>query len=310
MRIWLSMAIHMKRRCVALNRVVRGGILIVLAACAGCATSTPPPSNANAAASPQSRTLAMLVTGEGGEQEFESRVLDAPGVLRVRREAGPATTAGLRTWIVTREVEATSEGSVDAKHPNRRVQTWVELADGSIALSHEENHEEQVIVDFEPPMVIYPASLTRVGGSRASSAPGEARATGASVGSDAPAGFTQKTFVTVHPMERPDKVRVKGPATQQIWYEGDETPPGAAVPGADQAAGGGVGSVASPAVPAARVRSRCEIDFGVSRSVNESIVWISESIGVMHEWRSERAFALAVRGRDKTEEWARRAGVK
>lgn len=287
------MAIHTKRRWVAVNRVVRGGLVMVLAPCVGCSTSTPPPASANAAASPQSRTLATLVTEHVGEQEFDSRVLDAPGVLRVRREAGPATAAGLRTWIVTREVEATSEENAEAKHPNRRVQTWVELADGSIALSHEENHEEQVIVDFEPPMVIYPAALRRVGGS---SAPGAARATGASVGSDASAGFTQKTFVTVHPMERPDKVRVKGPATQQIWYEGDETPPGAAVPGAG--------------VPAARVRSRCEIDFGVSRSVNESIVWISESIGVVHEWRSERAFALAVRVRDKTEEWARRAGVK
>ncbi len=173
-------------------------------------------------------------------------------------------------WTVTRQSHPHNTEPHD-KLTSHRVQTWLELPDGSIALSREVNHDESVIVDFDPPMVIFPARIARSDAS-----------------TDAPPGFTQQTFVTVHPMNKPEKVRVKGPATQRIWYDGFESPPASS----------------TMLHPAARLRATCEIDFGVSRSTNHTITHLHPTLGVLHELRRELAVAFTVTVRDTTEEWS------
>lgn len=267
------------RVCVVASGLVWGS---VLGGCASERSAAPRASGSGnaysgAEAAEWSATQLVLVAGES--REYVSKLEGESDRLRVRIDAAPGEESVGERWVVTRETLA-ADGT--AKRRGRRVQVWVRGADGSISLAEETNEQEQVIVRFEPAMVIYPA---RIGVSERAAA----QSVESDGSNDVSPGVVQATYVRVHPMKNPERIRVEGPATQRVWYEGRET-----VQAADRAA---------RTRTVERIRSVCEIDFGVSRSVNESVVWIDEREGVAREWRRERASALGVNVRDKTEEW-------
>lgn len=262
----------------------------------GCATkSTAPAISTNAETAANFIEPAALILRSPGTTRFVTAQPDTVRSLLISRTQTP-NDAG-ETWLITREITPS-----DGKHNTMRIQTWVRNTDGSIALTREENFVESVIVVFDPPMVIYPARLERTSTATQPATPTDSTTSTSEPSPSTPAtpppGFTQTTFVTVHPMNDPTKVRVKGPATQHIWYEGEEAPPLATT-----TTNNSTQTPRSHTTPASRLRSRCEIDFGVSRSINETVEWLRPNAGVIHEWRHERAFALAVKLRDQLEQW-------
>lgn len=276
-----------------------GPVVAAIALAGGCAGSRRAPERSAAAEwSPGELRAAAAVLAGPAIERFAAVERETERVLSVTRVETMDGPRGGRTWIVTRNVSTPGDSSSGATLISRRVQTIVQDADGSIGLAREENFDDDVIVEFVPPLLIYPA---RIGLSR----PAPATQQDGAVESPAAAfdsTIEQESFVTVHPMKHPERVRVKGPAKQKIWYEGMETPPKAVEP-AETASIAVEPGAGRDEEPAARLRSVCEIDLGVSRSVNETIVWIRQGRGVVHEWRRERTEALGVKIREKTEEW-------
>lgn len=111
---------------------------------------------------------------------------EQPGRLDVNRDA-PGSV------LMVRERQEGEDGKAIERELTMEVSE-----DGSLTLRREVNRAERVIVDFDPPMIVYPANL----------------ATGGSI--------EQKVRMTVHPLNSPDRVQAQGDATQHLRCEGRE----------------------------------------------------------------------------------------
>jgi len=171
-------------------------------------------------------------------------------------------------WRVTREVVAGEEGAANnSKVKSWREQTYVLLPDGSIALEREVNKDDSVIVQFDPPMVVYPSTLSPT-----------AKDT---------AGFSQSFHVRVHPIDDETKIKVEGPGTQEITYVSDT-----------------LGESDHKQVPVFELLSVSVFDFGGPKSRNETTQWLATGVGVVRESRIETTKLLGVQIRENKESWA------
>lgn len=157
----------------------------------GCASEPAATPSAHAQAAPAVAPsgswsdLAETAWNGAGERRFTAMGEQA-GSLAVRREGD---NAGVRVF---ERVEM--EGSA----PAERESVLGRDADGNVVLVQEVNHEEKVVVDFEPPLVIYPASIGA----------GESR--------------EQKVHMTVHPMRDTTRVQAQGDVKHTIRWDGSE----------------------------------------------------------------------------------------
>lgn len=242
-------------------------VLLLLTGCAGNPNQEPAPDAAAATGdiSPSTPCApASLATLETPTLVYHSALADSPSQLRVTVRPLPDGAAG-RT--VTREAftpAATSAHTI--KVTGWREQTLLNADDGSLALSHEINKDDDVTVDFDPPMVVYPATLTPT--------------------LDNTPGFVQSFHVTVHPISKPGKTKVHGPGTQEITYLGDSP---ATLDGAP--------------VTAVRLRSVFTSDFGGPKTRSETTQWLVAGRGVVKETRTETTRLLGVQIRDNSEAW-------
>lgn len=167
----------------------------LLAAIAGCAQN-PKPDQTGA---PPATVLAFTPATPGevveparlalsGESITMFRAMgEEQGTLRVTRAED-----GARQWKVTHTTRMAD------RRPAERIVTLVELDDGSLAMSREENRAERVIVEFIPPLVVYPARL------------------------EAGAPLEQSLRMVVHPINNPSRVQNQGEAKQTLRFEGRE----------------------------------------------------------------------------------------
>jgi len=208
--------------------------------------------------------LADLAGPKDRVRTYRSVLPNDSHTLRVT--SSPASDGDSTAWIVTFDVMEGGGGASAAAKPQRREQHMRVLEDGSVALVREINHPDEVIVDFEPPLVIFPASLPPSNG-------------------EAP-GYTQSLHVTVHPMSDETKVKVEGPATNRIWLIAQQN----------------VMLNKSP-VSATRVHAELNFDFGGTKVSNDQVAWYAPNMGLIREERLERTTLLGVRIRKNSEAW-------
>jgi hypothetical protein len=164
------------------------GVIVWLSGCAQgpAKEETPAPGFTPAAAGATVSPTGSLL-GASGAVVYKAMGEDA-ATLWITREADSAG----RQWTLTKVIE------MAGRPPTERTVTMVRLEDGSLAISREVNRAEKVIVEFDPPLVVYPVKLTA----------GEP--------------FEQKLRMIVHPINDATKVQNQGDAKQTIRYEGTE----------------------------------------------------------------------------------------
>jgi hypothetical protein len=143
------------------------------------------------AAAGDSLAPASVVLGGPMHVEYQAMGEEAGTLDVLRRDETGAPSDPRRSSVTcTMQME---------NHPaQERTLTQVVLPDGSLATLREVNRADRVIVDFDPPLVVYPAHL----------AAGEA--------------LEQKFRMIVHPIKDETKVQQQGDAKQTIRYEGHE----------------------------------------------------------------------------------------
>jgi len=178
--------------------------------------------------------------------------------LRVELKATPPGSADWRT-AQRSEFRAEKPGGPETL---ARVDSLIRTADGSIAMPRQTNQAENVEVIFDPPLIVLPASLK----------PG--------------VPFVQSTTMTVHPIDKPTKVRAKGTVKQTITLEGRDR-------------------IRTPAgeFDAVKILSVFEADLGSTAVNNRTEQWLAEGAGLVAERRSERTTLVGVRIRSKDEFW-------
>lgn len=186
------------------------GAALLAAALAGCASSRPAALSLDVLQSrPATGPLpaaALIGTVEAGATHGEAKgtgsgagaaalYLETNGLIRLERERqGP--------MIIERRVLV--DGSPDDEAAGDEeavllVESRYKVDEtGALVLVEEINHEEDVEVVFDPPLVVLPPSL----------APGET--------------FEQKLSMVVHPMGNRMRTRAAGPVSQRITFEGVE----------------------------------------------------------------------------------------
>ncbi|MBC7773242.1 MAG: hypothetical protein H7210_12155 [Pyrinomonadaceae bacterium] len=257
-----------QRRVVAPGRSLVH-LIVVLLPLAGCASNESKSPGADAASDATmvtpSKPCPVAQLADLKAQSVLFRSSDADSSRQLRITIRPLDAAG--GWVVTREVFEPVRGDAsEGKIVSWREQTLIALEDGSVALKREINKDDAVIVDFDPPMVVYPATLPSSAG-------------------DAP-GFTQTFHVTVHPMKDERKIKVQGPGTQEITYVGDAP-----------------GTLDGKSVTTAHVRSVFVSDFGGPKSRNETSQWLAPGQGLVKESRRETTKLLGVQIRENKEAW-------
>lgn len=175
--------------------------------------------------------------------------------------------AGQTVWRVDRTLLERVGGGADERTPIRS-DTYTRAADGSVAITEETNHDENVEVVFEPPMVVMPGRLV------------------------AGAPFEQKFDVRVYPGGKGRKMlKSSGPGSHTIELTGLWRV---------TLAGGGT-------VEARGVRSVFRADFNPARVVNTTEQWFVEGVGVIAERRHERTTVFGLPIRESSETWAARS---
>jgi hypothetical protein len=194
---------------------------------------------------------AELAGGAPTTQSFTAMGEDA-GTLEVERREGDGG------------VHVVERVSMDGSVPWERESYLRRDADGSIILTREVNHEEKVVVDFEPGLVVYPARIS-AGGAGA---------------------LEQRVHMTVHPMRDPAKVQAQGEVKHTIRWEGAEqiqTPRGP--------------------VEAMKLVSVFEADLGGPQVLNETQEWLAPGMGAVAKKKMERTTMLGLKVRAKSEWW-------
>jgi len=249
-------------------------IAIGLAGCGSSASSVPAPTdtpavNADADSAAAAPAEVASMSAEPFARLYLAEATGSTSVLLISRTAQGDSPE--KHWLVRREIfKSIEDAGTRSAAASWREQILVQLPDGSIALKQERNGDDNVVVAFDPPMVLFPPTIQR-----------------ATIEGDTLApGFTQNLYVKVHPMKDETKIRVQGPATQNIFFEGEETV-----------------VVSGTPITATRIRRVFAPDFGTTTSVNESVEWLAPGIGVIREIRSERTKVLGVQIRNNQESW-------
>lgn len=125
-----------------------------------------------------------------GDAAAASTYVESRGIVRVERAWRGNELIERRTLVSGAEGEA--------QEPTPLTESRYRLEEGALLLAEEINHEEDVEVVFDPPLVVLPATL----------APGEA--------------FEQKLSMRVYPMGDRSLARAAGPVTSTVTYEGVE----------------------------------------------------------------------------------------
>lgn len=233
---------------------IPAAIVIALSCLAGCAADRPagdPMQSLSPPAAGEQARPAAIIAGAPPTLRYASGVEGDDGSLAI------TTDASGDTQTTTRLVDAG-----DAK-PGERVLLQTILDDGSIATRREVNKPEGVVIVFDPPLVVLPASV-RAG-----------------------TPFTQSVSMKVHPIKDESRTRAEGTATQEIRFLGRErlTLPGGRT------------------VDTLKLGGTFSADLGPTSVVNESEEWYSEGLGLVAERREERTKVLGVQIRLNRSWW-------
>lgn len=232
------------------SRPTRSSLLLLAAlACVfpvgGCASTRTVPSQAvfgedTKPAGPVEASKVFLPT-EGAILYHIVEGADAGDTILIEQKPG----AKADEWIVTR----TPSGDEAPLRTDRLRQE----KDGSIVLLETESRDEKVISRYEPPLVVLPARL----------AAGDA--------------VEQRVELTVRPIEHPDQIDHRGPATNQIKLAAGQ-------------------DVKTPAGQFAslRVDAVFKADLSAAKVVNKTSTWYAPDLGMIAERYDDVAKTLGI----------------
>ena len=192
---------HPRQTLFSLTAIVGANGLALLG---GCASSSSPPAmpGVRPVTTADLRLLSLTAL---------DACINVPPVLIHDVLAGPdGATPPRPTQHTLREPTSDQPGSIRVQRvfydangrpdeSTRTVMTLQRTADGAVVLLQTIEHADKVITDFDPPMVIFPATLT--GGQP----------------------FLQTLRMVVHPIDRPRSIKTSGPATHEIELLGRES---------------------------------------------------------------------------------------
>ncbi|MBL8764675.1 MAG: hypothetical protein JNM07_10445 [Phycisphaerae bacterium] len=136
-------------------------------------------------------------------------------------------------------------------------------ADGSVALVETIEHDDGVVTEFAPPMVLLPAALR------------------------AATPFRQSLRMTVRPLEDRGRVRMEGPATQEIVFEGTQRV-----------------RLGAAGFDASVIRMTLTADLGSVKVRTVTRAWLAPALGSVLEQADETASMLGIPVRTKAKHWA------
>lgn len=177
----------------------------------GCASSAPAtggnlrrgaPAPADALAKPTPAAALLAARTALADRPTSTAVATEPGVREILTSTRSIIPTGERLVhkVISRPGPAAADGS-DTWIPDDRTLQTLHLRtdpDGSLVLLCTTESADNVTTDFEPPMLVLPATMA--------------------VGQTA----TQTLKMVVRPISDPSRIKTSGDATQTITYEGDE----------------------------------------------------------------------------------------
>lgn len=170
----------------------------VLALLGGCGAAQPTPDQARWRAEPIVEPLGGFPASQWAlEASPESHELTTdPAGLRVRLKVRQPLDADGRTWRIVEGVTADDGQTLD--EAGLSVLRLVVDMGGNLRLAGSEDLDEKTATEFDPPMLVYPASLS----------PGER--------------LTEPLRMVVRPIADRSRIRAQGPAKREVEYVGDE----------------------------------------------------------------------------------------